>query len=90
MANNTTVLESAAITLIKRAVELDNSGRYTESLTFYESGIQQLMQVLRCKLKLPKDLIDVQTYIRPYLLIFRIESVFGYQSDLPMPDWVMI
>ncbi|KAK2144713.1 hypothetical protein LSH36_736g00069 [Paralvinella palmiformis] len=34
-------------TLLTRAVELDKAGRYTESLVFYESGIQQLMVLLK-------------------------------------------
>ena len=44
-----TDLTAAAIAVIKRAVELDNSGRYKESLTCYETGIEQLLQVQRCE-----------------------------------------
>ncbi|ELT94043.1 hypothetical protein CAPTEDRAFT_168922 [Capitella teleta] len=35
--------ETAAVSLITRAVELDAEGRYDESLTFYQTGIQQLL-----------------------------------------------
>ncbi|CAG5135403.1 unnamed protein product [Candidula unifasciata] len=40
-------VEASAISILKRAVELDNSHRYDESLTCYQEGVGLLMQVLR-------------------------------------------
>lgn len=40
-------LESSGLNLIKRAIELDNAKRYTESLICYQEGLQLLLQV--CK-----------------------------------------
>ena len=39
--------ESAGASLIKRAVELDGEGRYEDALTFYQTGIQQLLTTLK-------------------------------------------
>ena len=39
--------ESAGASLIKRAVELDAEGRYEEALTFYQTGIEQLLTTLK-------------------------------------------
>ena len=41
------VHESGAAALLKRAVELDTAERYEESLLCYQSGIEQLMTVLK-------------------------------------------
>ena len=49
-------------TLLTRAVELDKAGRYTESLVFYESGIQQLMVLLKSKGNINIWLIHCNTY----------------------------
>ena len=47
--------DTAAITLLKRAVELDLSKRYTEALVCYKEGLQLLLEfikvVLICSLK---------------------------------------
>ncbi|CAL1545283.1 unnamed protein product [Lymnaea stagnalis] len=40
-------VEASAISILKRAVELDNSHRYEESLTCYQEGVGLLMQVLK-------------------------------------------
>ena len=40
-------IESSAIGLLKRAVELDSARRFTESLVCYQEGIQLLLDV--CK-----------------------------------------
>ena len=45
--NHVSGVETSAITVLKRAVELDNSGRFQESLVCYQEGIQLLMDVLK-------------------------------------------
>ncbi|XP_061548050.1 MIT domain-containing protein 1 [Phycodurus eques] len=40
-------MESSAISVLKRAVELDQSGRFLESLVCYQEGIQLLIDVLK-------------------------------------------
>lgn len=40
-------METSAISVLKRAVELDQSGRFQESLVCYQEGIQLLMDVLK-------------------------------------------
>lgn len=45
--NHVSGMETSAITVLKRAVELDNSGRFQESLVCYQEGIQLLMDVLK-------------------------------------------
>ncbi|XP_066563029.1 MIT domain-containing protein 1 isoform X1 [Amia ocellicauda] len=40
-------MESCAITVLKRAVELDTSARFQESLVCYQEGIQLLLDVLK-------------------------------------------
>ncbi len=40
-------MEASAISVLKRAVELDQSGRFQESLVCYQEGIQLLMDVLK-------------------------------------------
>ena len=39
--------DSAAITLLKRAVELDLSKRYTEALVCYQEGLQLLLEYIK-------------------------------------------
>ena len=39
--------EGAAIALIKRAVQLDTSKRYTEALVCYKEGLQLLLEVMK-------------------------------------------
>ncbi|XP_037086902.1 MIT domain-containing protein 1-like isoform X2 [Pollicipes pollicipes] len=40
-------LESAAISILKRAVDLDAKHRWTESMTCYQEGLQLLMEVIK-------------------------------------------
>ena len=40
-------IEASAISLLKRAVELDTSSRFTESLVCYQEGIQLLIDVIK-------------------------------------------
>ncbi|GFO11641.1 mit domain-containing protein 1-like [Plakobranchus ocellatus] len=40
-------VEASAISILKRAVELDNSRRFDESLTCYQEGVGLLMEVLK-------------------------------------------
>jgi len=40
-------METSAISVLKRAVELDHGGRFQESLVCYQEGIQLLMDVLK-------------------------------------------
>ena len=39
--------EGAAISLLKRAVELDTKKRYTEALVCYKEGLNLLMEVIK-------------------------------------------
>ncbi|KAG8452192.1 hypothetical protein GDO86_004111 [Hymenochirus boettgeri] len=41
------LVENAAVGVLRRAVELDGNGRYQESLVCYQEGIELLLQVLR-------------------------------------------
>ena len=43
-------LESAAITVLKRAVELDTKRRWTEAMTCYQEGLHLLMEVMKVSL----------------------------------------
>lgn len=45
--NHVAGMETSAISVLKRAVELDHSDRYQESLVCYQEGIQLLMDVLK-------------------------------------------
>lgn len=45
--NHVSGMETSAISVLKRAVELDNSGRLQEGLVCYQEGIQLLMDVLK-------------------------------------------
>lgn len=45
--NHVSGMESSAISVLKRAVELDHSDRFQESLVCYQEGIQLLMDVLK-------------------------------------------
>lgn len=45
--NHVSGMESSAVSVLKRAVELDQSGRFQESLVCYQEGIQLLMDVLK-------------------------------------------
>ena len=47
MASATTGVEASAISVLKRAVELDAKSRYTESLICYQEGLQLLMEALK-------------------------------------------
>ncbi|XP_058478297.1 MIT domain-containing protein 1 [Solea solea] len=45
--NNVSGMETSAIAVLKRAVELDQSSRYQESLVCYQEGISLLMDALK-------------------------------------------
>uniref|UniRef100_UPI0037E94C68 MIT domain-containing protein 1 n=1 Tax=Semicossyphus pulcher TaxID=241346 RepID=UPI0037E94C68 len=45
--NHVSGMETSAISVMKRAVELDQGGRFQESLVCYQEGIQLLMDVLK-------------------------------------------
>lgn len=45
--SKTAGVETSAISILKRAVELDNCKRFDESVTCYQEGVGLLMQVLR-------------------------------------------
>ncbi|XP_044073958.1 MIT domain-containing protein 1 isoform X1 [Siniperca chuatsi] len=45
--NHVSGMETSAISVLKRAVELDQSGRFQESLVCYQEGIQLLIDVLK-------------------------------------------
>lgn len=45
--NHVTGMEASAVSVLKRAVELDQSERFQESLVCYQEGIQLLMDVLK-------------------------------------------
>jgi hypothetical protein len=47
MADNLEAKELAAISLLKRAVELDSKKRKTEALLCYKEGLQIFMEVLK-------------------------------------------
>ena len=59
--NHVSGMETSAISVLKRAVELDQSGRFQESLVCYQEGIQLLIDVLK-GLSLPPS--DVCTHSR--------------------------
>lgn len=50
--NHVPGMEASAVSVLKRAVELDQGGRFQESLVCYQEGIQLLMDVLK-GLRLP-------------------------------------
>lgn len=45
--NHLSGMEASAVSVLKRAVELDQSERFQESLICYQEGIQLLMDVLK-------------------------------------------
>lgn len=45
--NHVSGMEASAVSVLKRAVELDQSGRFQESLVCYQEGIQLLIDVLK-------------------------------------------
>lgn len=45
--NHVSGMETSAISVLKRAVELDQIGRFQESLVCYQEGIQLLIDVLK-------------------------------------------
>jgi len=49
MTDSNAIREAAAISLIKRAVDLDTKNRKTEALLYYKEGLQIFMEVLKCK-----------------------------------------
>ncbi len=42
-------VEASAISLLKRAVEMDNERQFSQALTCYQEGIQLLLDVLKGK-----------------------------------------
>lgn len=67
-------MEASAISVLKRAVELDQNGRFQESLVCYQEGIQLLIDVLkgtllqpntRYKYSWPKPFIDFDHFLLP-------------------------
>ncbi|XP_065783514.1 MIT domain-containing protein 1 isoform X1 [Muntiacus reevesi] len=67
---------TAAVTVIKRALELDSESRYSQALVCYQEGIDLLLQVLkgtkdetkRCNLrKRISDYMDRAEHIKKYL-----------------------
>ena len=47
MADKLSGVEASAVNLLTRAVELDQTSRFTESLVCYQEGIQLLLEVLK-------------------------------------------
>lgn len=47
MADKLAGIEASAVSLLTRAVELDNARRFTESLVCYQEGIQLLIDALK-------------------------------------------
>ncbi|KAF6717064.1 MIT domain-containing protein 1 [Oryzias melastigma] len=45
--NHVSGMEASAVSVLKRAVDLDQNGRFQESLVCYQEGIQLLMDVLK-------------------------------------------
>ena len=56
--NQVSGMELSAISVLKRAVELDQGGRFQESLVCYQEGIQLLMDALK-GLPRPRRLLTV-------------------------------
>ncbi|CAL8266536.1 unnamed protein product [Lota lota] len=52
--NHVTGMEASAVSVLKRAVELDQGARFQESLVCYQEGIQLLMDVLKAVKDDPK------------------------------------
>ena len=57
--------DSAAITLLKRAVELDLSKRYTEALVCYKEGLQLLLEYIKVIHKFDKQKMFGVLFYRP-------------------------
>ncbi|XP_028447385.1 MIT domain-containing protein 1 isoform X1 [Perca flavescens] len=49
--NHVSGMEASAISVLKRAVELDHSGRFQESLVCYQEGIQLLIDTMKAAVK---------------------------------------
>ncbi|XP_072332680.1 MIT domain-containing protein 1 isoform X4 [Scyliorhinus torazame] len=47
MSQSTSEKENSAVTVLKRAIELDNDSRFQNSLVCYQEGIDLLLQVLK-------------------------------------------
>lgn len=47
MADKLHGVESSAISILKRAVELDTSKRYDEAVTCYQEGLQLMLEVIK-------------------------------------------
>ncbi|KPP66525.1 MIT domain-containing protein 1-like [Scleropages formosus] len=45
--NNVPGMEASAVSVLKRAVELDNSSRFQEAIVCYQEGIQLLLDVMK-------------------------------------------
>lgn len=62
--NHVSGMEASAISVLKRAVELDQSGRFQESLVCYQEGIQLLMDVLKGLCLPPLDIYTLRGSLR--------------------------
>jgi len=68
------VKESGAVALLTRAVQLDNEGRCDEALSCYQSGIEQLMTVM-------KGLYHSKSYLAEILQeFFKIVTLFSTRT----------
>ncbi|XP_056011498.1 MIT domain-containing protein 1-like isoform X2 [Ostrea edulis] len=54
MADKLQGVESSAISILKRAVDLDTSKRYDEAVTCYQEGLQLLLEVIKGVTDVPK------------------------------------
>ena len=67
-------VEASAISILKRAVELDNSKRFDESMTCYQEGVGLLMQVLKCQSDLSHNAAHTHTYTNRHTHIIHIQT----------------
>lgn len=56
-------METAAVNILKRAVEMDEKRRYTEAMVCYQEGIQLLIDSIKSKF-----LSTFKTYFRLFFL----------------------
>ena len=70
MADNLEAKELAAISLLKRAVELDSKKRKTEALLCYKEGLQIFMEVLKSQFVFALSaFLNLKMFINYLLLI---------------------
>lgn len=58
-------MESSAISVLKRAVELDQSSRFQESLVCYQEGIQLLIGVLKGNTSFNHNINEMAITVHP-------------------------